>query len=84
MTNALTVRSTARPSLHLPPAVLAVALALSFVAGAAAAPLIGLIESTSLRAVPGGEFDGVMFRAEERQPLFFDAVRFRCEEQERC
>jgi hypothetical protein len=73
-----------RPSFHLPPVVLAVALALSFIAGAAAAPLIGLIESTGIGAVPAGEFDSVTFRAGERQSLTFDPVQFRCEEQERC
>lgn len=83
MTATLT-QSIARPGLHLPPVVLAAALALSFIAGAAAGPLIGLIESTSSAAAPAGEFDAKAFRAEERQPLFFDEVQFRCEEQERC
>lgn len=83
MTATLTQPIT-RPSLHLPPVVLAVALALSFMAGAAAAPLIGLIESTSLGATPAAQFDDVEFRAGERQSLSFDEVRFRCEEQERC
>lgn len=83
MTTALT-QPIARPSLQLPPVVLAAALALSFMAGAAAGPLIGLIESTSSGPVPTGGFDATQFRAEERQPLFFDAVQFRCEEQERC
>lgn len=83
MTTALT-QPIARPSLNLPPVVLAVALALSFMAGAAAGPLIGLVESAGSAAVPAHEFDAVKFRSEERQSLSFDEVQFRCEEQERC
>jgi len=83
MTTALP-RSIIRPSLHLPPVVLAAALAVSFIAGAGAGPLIGLVESASSVAVSDREFDAVTFRWEERQPLFFDEVQFRCEEQERC
>jgi len=74
----------ARQGLHLQPVVLAVALALSFVAGAAAGPLVGLIESAGSVTVPALEFDATTFRSGERQPLFFDDVQFRCEEQERC
>jgi hypothetical protein len=84
MTATLTSRPIVRPSLHVPPIVQAAALALSFIAGAAAGPLVGLVESMSSPTVAGASFDAVQFRAEERQSLSFDEVQFRCEEQERC
>ena len=83
MTAGLT-RQAVAPSLHLPPVVLAVTLAISFMAGAAAGPLVALVGSTSSVGAPALEFDAVTFRSEERQPLSFNEVRFRCEEQERC